>query len=146
MRRLLALGGSECSSFEHGRQQMGLLADLEVTAKAVERVTEAVGADIDRRQPQTIRQTMQLELPVAVGQPIVKMYVEMDGTGLPMVAQETAGRNGKGEDGRAHTREAKLGCVFRFQAHSTIGKCCRSKLVPLRARIHSSKVNGATRR
>jgi len=29
-----------------------------------------------------------------------------------MVAKETAGRNGKGEDGRAHTRAAKLGCVF----------------------------------
>ena len=58
------------------------------------------------------RQTTQLELPVAVGQPIAKMYVQMDGTGLRMVAKETAGRNGKGEDGRAHTREAKLGCVF----------------------------------
>jgi hypothetical protein len=55
---------------------------------------------------------MQLELEVAVGQPIPKMYVQMDGTGLPMVAKETQGRNGTGEDGRAHTREAKLGCVF----------------------------------
>jgi len=36
----------------------------------------------------------------------------MDGTGLPMVGKETEGRKGKGEDGRAHTREAKLGCVF----------------------------------
>jgi hypothetical protein len=40
------------------------------------------------------------------------MYVQMDGTGLPMVAKETEERSGKGEDGRAHTREAKLGCVF----------------------------------
>jgi hypothetical protein len=39
-------------------------------------------------------------------------YVQMDGTGLPMVARETEGRSGKAEDGRAHTREAKLGCVF----------------------------------
>jgi hypothetical protein len=112
VRRLLALVGSECSSFDHGRQQMELLADLEVTAKAVERVTETIGADIARRQQQAIQQTMQLELPVAVGQPIHTMCVQMDGTGLPMVAQETQGRNGKGEDGRAHTREAKLGCVF----------------------------------
>jgi hypothetical protein len=112
VRRMLALVGSECSSFDHGREQMELLADLEVTAKAVERVTEAIGADIARRQQQTIRQTMQLELPVAVGQPIRKIYVQMDGTGLPMVAQETEGRSGKGENGRAHTREAKLGCVF----------------------------------
>jgi hypothetical protein len=47
-----------------------------------------------------------------MGQPIPKMYVQMDGTGVPMVAKETEGRSGKGEDGRAHTREAKLGCVF----------------------------------
>ena len=112
VRRMLALVGSECSSFDHGRQQMELLADLEVTAKAVERVTEAIGADIARRQQEVIQQTMQLELPVAVGQSIHKMYVQMDGTGLPMVAKETEGRRGKGEDGRAHTREAKLGCVF----------------------------------
>src|SRR5208283_579013 len=89
-----------------------LLADLEVTAKAVERVTEAIGADIARRQQEIIQQAMQLELPVAVGEPIQKIYVEMDGTGLPMVAEETEGRSGKGADGRAHTREAKLGCVF----------------------------------
>jgi len=112
VRRMLALVGSECSSFDHGRQQMELWADLEVTAKAVERLTEAIGADIARRQQEAVRQTMQLELPVAVGQPIPTMYVPMDGTGLPMVAKETQGRCGKGEDGRAHTREAKLGCVF----------------------------------
>jgi len=112
VRRMLALVGSECSSFDHGRQQMDLLADLEVTAKAVERVTEMIGTDIAHRQQEAIRQTMQLELPVAVGQAIEKIYIQMDGTGLPMVARETEGRKGKGEDGRAHTREAKLGCVF----------------------------------
>jgi hypothetical protein len=75
-------------------------------------VTETIGADIARRQQQSIQQAMQLDLPVAVGQPIPKIYVQMDGTGLPTVAKETEGRSGKGEDGRAHTREAKLGCVF----------------------------------
>jgi hypothetical protein len=112
VRRMLALVGSECFSFDHGRQQMELLADLEVTAKAVERVTETMGADIAGRQQQCIQQAIQMELPVAVGQPIQKIYVQMDGTGLPMVAKETEGRSGKGEDGRAHTRQAKLGCIF----------------------------------
>jgi hypothetical protein len=112
VRRMLALVGSECSSFDHGRRQMELLADLEVTTKAVERVTETIGEDIARRQQQRIQQAMQLELPVAIGQPIPKIYVQMDGTGVPTVAKETEGRSGKGEDGRAHTREAKLGCIF----------------------------------
>jgi hypothetical protein len=91
---------------------MELLADLEVTAKAVERVTEAMGADIARHRQQTIQQAVQLALSVAVGNPIHKIYVEMDGTGLPMVAKETEGRSGKRAHGRAHTREAKPGCVF----------------------------------
>jgi hypothetical protein len=61
VRRMLALVGSECSSFDHGRQQMELLADLEVTAKAVERVTETMGAGIARRQQQSIQQAMQTD-------------------------------------------------------------------------------------
>ena len=40
------------------------------------------------------------------------LYVEMDGTGLPVVKSETVGREGKTEAQPAHTREAKLGCVF----------------------------------
>jgi hypothetical protein len=127
VRRMLALVGSECSSFDHGRQQMELLADLEVTAKAVERVTEGIGADIARRQQETIQQAMQLELPVEVGEPIPKIYVQMDGTGLPMVAKETEGRSGKGEDGRAHTREAKLGCVFTQTATDDQGRPVRDE-------------------
>ena len=41
-----------------------------------------------------------------------KLYAVIDGTGVPMTARETAGRQGKGEDGRARTREVKLGVFF----------------------------------
>ena len=41
-----------------------------------------------------------------------RLYVEMDGTGVPAVPTETQGRAGKAADGTARTREAKLGCVF----------------------------------
>src|SRR5258706_10024273 len=40
------------------------------------------------------------------------MYVQMDGPGWPMGRKELEGRTGKGSNGRAHTREVKLGCVF----------------------------------
>jgi hypothetical protein len=40
------------------------------------------------------------------------LYAEVDGTGVPMVAEELAGRPGKQEDGSARTREAKLGAIF----------------------------------
>jgi hypothetical protein len=36
----------------------------------------------------------------------------MDGTGIPVVKKETQGRKGKTDGQPAHTREAKLGCVF----------------------------------
>ena len=37
---------------------------------------------------------------------------EVDGTGVPMTAAETEGRDGKGDDGKARTREVKLCCCF----------------------------------
>ena len=55
---------------------------------------------------------MQLDLPIVVGEPIPILYVQMDGTGVPVVKKETVGRQGKTEGQPAHTREAKLGCVF----------------------------------
>jgi hypothetical protein len=44
--------------------------------------------------------------------PIPILYAEVDGTGVPMVAEELAGRSGKQEDGSAKTREVKLGAIF----------------------------------
>lgn len=41
-----------------------------------------------------------------------KLYGVIDGTGVPMTSKETAGRDGKGEDGRARTREVKLAVFF----------------------------------
>ena len=40
------------------------------------------------------------------------LYVSFDGTGVPMRRRELEGRKGKSEDGKARTREVKLGCVF----------------------------------
>jgi hypothetical protein len=40
------------------------------------------------------------------------LYAEVDGTGVPMVAEELAGRPGKQEDGSSKTREIKLGAIF----------------------------------
>jgi hypothetical protein len=41
-----------------------------------------------------------------------KLYVVLDGTGVPMVPAELAGRKGKAEDGKARTREVKLAVCF----------------------------------
>ena len=44
--------------------------------------------------------------------PIPILYAEVDGTGVPMVAEELAGRPGKQADGSAKTREVKLDAIF----------------------------------
>jgi len=49
---------------------------------------------------------------VVAGEPIPLLYVQMDETGIPVVKKETVGRPGKTEGHPAHTRGAKLGCVF----------------------------------
>jgi Uncharacterised protein family (UPF0236) len=111
VRRMQALVGQE-APFDHGRQQMQLLADLEVTTKAVERTAEAIGADIAVREQDEIHRAVQLDLPIVVGQPIPILYVQLDATGVPVVKKETVGRQGKTEGEQARTREAKLGCAF----------------------------------
>ncbi len=111
VRRMLAAVGHE-GPFEQGRKQMELLAGLSVTTKAVERTAEAIGEDIEVRQQHERRRALQLKLPIPLGPRIPILYVEMDGTGIPVVQQETEGRAGKQDGQPAHTREAKLGCVF----------------------------------
>ena len=111
VRRMLAIVGQE-APFDHGRQQMKSLADLEVTSKAVERTAESIGADIAACEQQQIQRSMQLDLPIVVGKSVPMLYVLMDGTGVPVVKKETEGRAGKKAGEPAHTREAKLGCVF----------------------------------
>jgi hypothetical protein len=48
-----ALVGQQ-SSFDRGRQELQLLAGIEVTTKAVERTAEAIGADIAQRDQKEI--------------------------------------------------------------------------------------------
>jgi hypothetical protein len=111
VRRMQALVGQQ-APFDHGREQMKVLAGLEVTAKSVERTAEVIGADIVAGEQREIRKAVQLDLPVIVGEPIPMLYVQMDGTGIPVVKKETDGRKGKTDGQPAHTREVKLGCVF----------------------------------
>jgi len=94
----------------------GLLADLagvQLTVKRVERSAEASGAaraaaDRDRAAAITARKLV----PLPPSPLPDKLYAAIDGTGVPVTSKETAGRAGKGEDGRARTREVKLAVFF----------------------------------
>jgi len=94
----------------------GLLEDLagvRLTAKRVERAAEASGAGqaaATRGRAALITSRKVVPLPPS---PLPdKLYGIIDGTGVPMTATETAGRDGKGQDGRARTREVKLAVFF----------------------------------
>ena len=115
VRRMQAMLG-QAAPFDQGREQMKVLAGLQVTAKSVERTAEAIGAHVAQREQKDIKQALQLHLPAVAREPIPILYVQMDGTGVPVVKKETVGRQGKIPGQPAHTREVKLGCVFTQRA------------------------------
>jgi len=89
------------------------LAGVRLTVKRVERAAEASGSALaaavrDRAALITARRLV----PLPPSPLPDKLYAAIDGTGVPVTAKETAGRDGKGEDGRARTREVKLGVFF----------------------------------
>jgi Uncharacterised protein family (UPF0236) len=111
VRRMMAVVGSDIS-FEHGREELELLAGLQVSTKAVERQAEAIGADIANQEQARTKRAKQLELPQVIGPAVPVLYIEMDGAQVPMVRSELEGRAGRVEGQPARTREVKLGCVF----------------------------------
>jgi hypothetical protein len=100
-------------AFADGREDLELLAGVLVTTKAVERVSESIGKQIEQQNQREQKQIMSGKVvPFSSKGVIPKMYIAIDGTGVPVVKRETEGRKGKGKTGQAKTREAKLGCVF----------------------------------
>ena len=105
-------------SFAESSGLLRELAGVEVSAKQVERVAEALGAEIavDEQQPVEKRGEMA---------PAPTMYLGMDGTGVPMRAQEVKDRAGKQADGTAKTREAKLVTIWTAESRDEKGKPVR---------------------
>jgi hypothetical protein len=110
------------------------LAGVRLTVKRVERAAESGGAALaacGRERASLIAARRLVPLPPS---PLPdKLYAAIDGTGVPMTGRETAGRPGKGEDGRARTREVKLGVFFTQSALDKDG-------YPLRDRASASVI------
>ena len=99
--------------FAKAARLLEVLGGVRLTAKRVERAAESSGAAAaaavrDRASLVTARKLV----PLPPSPLPDKLYAAIDGTGVPVTAKETAGRDGKGEDGRARTREVKLGVFF----------------------------------
>ena len=112
--KILSLAGAE----HPYRASARLIAELTgidlAPASSVNRVARRVGAAARGRldaETAAIRDRSLAVLPPSGPAPDI-CYVLVDGTGAPMVPKETRGRPGKGPDGRSHTREVKIGCLF----------------------------------
>jgi hypothetical protein len=89
------------------------LAGVRLTVKRVERAAEASGAAVaEAGREHAVLIAARKVVPLPPSPLPDKLYAAIDGTGVPMTSRETAGREGKGEDGRARTREVKLAVFF----------------------------------
>ena len=108
---MMARAGSR-QAFREGREDLKLYAGIDVSTKDVERVSERIGEEILEWMKTEAEDLLAKEEPLHCAKTIPVLYIEVDGTGVPMVKSAVNGRKGKQSDGSAKTREAKLGCIF----------------------------------
>jgi hypothetical protein len=112
LQRMVARVGA-AQPFAKGAGMLAELAGVELTTKRVERSAEASGRTVAATIETGAKAVLAGQVvPLGPSTPVDKLYVAMDGTGVPTIPADTRGRVGKGPDGRAGTREVKLGCLF----------------------------------
>jgi uncharacterized protein UPF0236 len=104
--KLLCLEGADESTYLKAERHLEQTGGIRVSARQIQRVVQRVGVAAQQWQERPA-QPAQCERP-----PVPILYVSADGTGIPMVPEELAGRKGKQADGTAKTRQVYLGCVF----------------------------------
>ena len=120
---MTALAGAEVS-FARAAALLAGLAGVTLSARTIERSAEATGAAAraaaDTEAAAIVARQITVLPPPA---PLPDMlYVQTDGTGVPVRASETAGRAGKDGDGQAGTREVKLARLFTVSALDDDGR------------------------
>jgi hypothetical protein len=120
---MIALAGSEVS-FARAAGLLAALAGITVSPRTIERSAEATGAAARAAsQAEAAGLIARLIVPLPPEGPLPDMlYAEVDGTGVPVRPSETEGRKGKGGDGRAGTREAKLARLFTVSGLDSNGR------------------------
>ena len=100
----LACRAAARMGFAAAGEELAALAQIALEGRQIQRLVQLAA-------PPVAAQAERLP-PAKAADPLPLLYVEVDGTGVPMVGAELAGRAGKQPDGSAKTREVKLGCVF----------------------------------
>jgi hypothetical protein len=107
-------------SFKEGSELLDELAGLAVDAKQVERTAEALGKEIAEDERVHSEPLDALSLPQT-------LYLGMDGTGIPLRAEELVGRSGKQADGSAKTGEVKLCTIWSAESRDEEGMPIRDE-------------------
>lgn len=104
--KLLCLEGADETTYLKAQRHLEQTGGIPVSARQIQRVVQRVGGAAQQWQERSAEpgQCQRSKAPI--------MYVSGDGTGVPMVTEELAGRKGKQSDGKAKTRQVYLGCVF----------------------------------
>jgi hypothetical protein len=120
---MTALAGAEVS-FARAAALLAGLAGITLSARTIERSAEAAGAAARAAGAAAAAAIRAREIvPLPPPEPIPDMlYAEVDGTGVPVRASETEGRQGKDGDARAGTREVKLARLFTQSGLDADGK------------------------
>ncbi len=113
-------------TFQEASMDLEQLAGIIICRKAVERVAEQEGERMEAWMAAERRHLCSQDPPEpCLVRPVETLYIELDGTGIPMVKYEVQDRKGKQPDGTAKTREAKVGCVFTQSKLDEEGKPVR---------------------
>ena len=123
VKRIMSRVGA-CRPFGIGHEEIKELSGIVVNAKAIERECYKLGTEVEAFNKREADQPSSNQMDL--NKPIPKMYICMDGTGVPAVKSETANRPGK-NTAEAKTREAKLGCVFTQTAADEKGRPVRDE-------------------
>lgn len=105
------------SGYQAASADLKAYTGLEVGGRQIQRMVNIMAEEI-----KTHAQQASPSQPV---KPVEVFYVSVDGTGVPMLAEELEDRVGKQDDGSAKTREAKLGCAFTQQSTDEEGRPLR---------------------
>jgi hypothetical protein len=104
--KLICLEGADEPTYLKAERHLEQTGGISVSARQIQRVIQRVGGAAQQWQERPAEPETCSHVPVPV------MYVSADGTGIPMVPEELAGRKGKQPDGKAKTKQVYLGCVF----------------------------------
>lgn len=92
------------SSYEAAGRKLVNLAGVSIPTSTLQRRARKIGEQLQRFEREAVE---------AGDPPAARAYLSIDGTGVPVRREEAEGVRGKGEDGVAKTREAKV-----FVVHS----------------------------